>query len=189
MRLEGVKIHHRVVLNYTIFKIERVVALTWLLILKSLFPFLQELILKDKTFRELFTRNKLATFLLACLVLVFFLFLKVSDIADKAVSDNALAKQQSGYDSTLIADLKQRIVKLDEEKLALTKLLLKGGGKIPDDITPPVTEDTPKTLVVPQKPDTPNQDAIKPQITAPRPRRPTPDKGFKDYVEDQLKNL
>ncbi|MNQ06255.1 hypothetical protein D3C85_190050 [compost metagenome] len=55
---------------------------TILLVLKSLFPFLKEIVLRDKGVRELLLSNKAATGLAACLLVMFVLFYYVKVVAD-----------------------------------------------------------------------------------------------------------
>lgn len=61
---------------------------TILLILKSLFPFLKEIVLKDKGVRELLLSNKAATGLAACLLVMFVLFYYVKVVADLTHAKN-----------------------------------------------------------------------------------------------------
>lgn len=55
---------------------------TILLVLKSLFPFLREIVLRDKGVRELLLSNKAATGLAAFLLVMFVLFYYVKVVAD-----------------------------------------------------------------------------------------------------------
>lgn len=164
--------------------------MTFLLILKSLFPFLREWFLKEKALQEIVAQNKLACFLIACILVVFLIFVKVSENADKAYDDLTTANQQLGYDKTVIDDLRERVATLEGEKKQLMEHAFGKGNPPPKDVTPPPSDQVPPTLTIqpdPQK--SPPKDPVKTPVPADRPRRHTPDKSLKDYVEDQLKNL
>lgn len=164
--------------------------MTFLLILKSLFPFLREWFLKEKALQEIVAQNKLACFLIACILVVFLIFIKVSGNADKVYDELAVANQQLGYNATVIADLRERIATLEGEKKQLMEHAFGKGHPPPADVTPPPSDQVPPTLTIQPDPlKSPKKDPVKTPVPADRPRRAVPDKSLKDYVEDQLKNL
>lgn len=164
--------------------------MTFLLILKSLFPFLREWFLKEKALQEIVAQNKLACFLIACILMIFLIFIKVSDNADKVYDDLNAANQQLGYNATVIADLRERVTTLEGEKKQLMEHAFGKGKPPPENVTPTPSDQVPPTLTLqpdPQK--SPPKDLVKTPVPADRPRRHIPDRSLKDYVEDQLKNL
>lgn len=163
--------------------------MTILLILKSIFPFLREWFLKEKALQEIVAQNKLACFLLCCILVMFVVFIRVSDSANKVFDDLNTANQQLGFNTTIIADLRGRVVTLEGEKKQLMDHAL-GKGPAPTDVTPPPSEAVPQTLQLqpdPQK--TPKKEAPKSKPPATRARRDTEEKSLREYVEEQLKTL
>jgi hypothetical protein len=81
---------------------------TILLVLKSLFPFLREIVLRDKGVKELLLSNKAATGLAACLVVMFILFYYVKVVADLTHARNiklteaAVVLQKTNDDQKLL---------------------------------------------------------------------------------------
>lgn len=89
---------------------------TILLVLKSLFPFLREIVLKDKGVKELLLSNKAATGLAACLLMMFFLFYYVKVVADltharniKLTEDAAVLEKTNADQQLLITTLEGRL--------------------------------------------------------------------------------
>lgn len=81
---------------------------TILLVLKSLFPFLREIVLRDKGVKELLLSNKAATGLAACLVVMFVLFYYVKVVADLThgrnikLTEDAVVLQKTNDDQKLL---------------------------------------------------------------------------------------
>lgn len=88
---------------------------TVLLILKSLLPFLKEILLKDRLLRELLLENKVATILAGCVFFLFILVAHVSDIATASAQDNATLKTTNSHLLESNKDLKDRVARLEEE--------------------------------------------------------------------------
>lgn len=164
--------------------------MTILLILKSIFPFLREWFLKEKALQEIVAQNKLACFLLCCILVMFAVFIRVSDSADKVFDDLNTTNQQLGFNSTLIDDLRNRVVTLEGEKKQLMDHAL-GKGPAPKDIPEPPSEAVPQTLQLqPDPAKSPKKDPpVKSKPPAQRTRREIEEKSLRDYVEQQLKNL
>lgn len=163
--------------------------MTILLILKSIFPFLREWFLKEKALQEIVAQNKLACFLLCCILVMFVVFIRVSDSANKVFDDLNTANQQLGFNTTIIADLRERGVTLEGEKKQLMDHAL-GKGPTPKDVTPPPSEAVPQTLQLQPDPDkNPKKDPIKGKPPAQRARREIEEKSLREYVEEQLKTL
>jgi hypothetical protein len=92
---------------------------TILLILKSLFPFLKEIVLKDKGVKELLRSNKAATGLAVCLLVMFVLFYYVKVVADltharntKLTTEMVELKKTNGDQKLLISELEGRLKKV-----------------------------------------------------------------------------
>lgn len=166
--------------------------MTFLLILKSLFPFLKEWFLKDKALQEVVAQNKLACFLIACILVVFFVFIRVNSSVDKTFADLTVAKQQREHDVSTMVDLRERIAVLESEKQRLLEHAFGKCGPPKKEEALPKAQATPILKEQPQDYDSsksPPKDPAKTPITADRPRRYVPDKSLRDYVEDKLKNL
>jgi hypothetical protein len=90
---------------------------TILLVLKSLFPFLREIVLRDKGVKELLLSNKAATGLAACLVVMFILFYYVKVVADLTharnvkLTEEAVVLQKTNDDQKLLIDVLQSRLK------------------------------------------------------------------------------
>lgn len=163
--------------------------MTILLILKSIFPFLREWFLKEKALQEIVAQNKLACFLLCCILVMFVVFIRVSDSANKVFDDLNTTNQQLGFNTTVIADLRERVVTLEGEKKQLMEHAL-GKGPAPKDVTPPPSEAVPQTLQLQSDPEkNPKKELPKGKPPATRTRRDTEEKSLREYVEEQLKTL
>lgn len=85
---------------------------TILLILKSLFPFLREVVFRDKGLRELLLSNKAATGLACCLLVMFLLFYYVKVVAELTHNRNLMLTAE-------VTALKKEI---DDKKLLIDEL-------------------------------------------------------------------
>lgn len=88
---------------------------TLLLLLKSLFPFLKEILLRDKTLKAFVGDNKTATFLLSILVLVFILFLAVVDILSDKINELEKVKESGVFTTPQLEDANKRIKELEDQ--------------------------------------------------------------------------
>jgi len=88
---------------------------TVLLVLKSLLPFLKEILLKDRLLRELLLENKVATILAGCVFFLFILVAHVSEIATESARANDGLKLTNSHLLESNQDLKDRVAKLEEE--------------------------------------------------------------------------
>lgn len=88
---------------------------TVLLVLKSLLPFIREILLKDKLLKELFLTNKLATAMTGCVAVLFVLFLHMSSRVDEGIHTNALLTQKSEFQEQTIKSLEARVATLSED--------------------------------------------------------------------------
>lgn len=86
---------------------------TILLVLKSLFPFLREIVLRDKGVKELLLSNKAATGLAACLVVMFVLFYYVKVVADLTHARNIKLTEDAAVLQKTYDDQKLLIVVLE----------------------------------------------------------------------------
>lgn len=102
---------------------------TILLVLKSLFPFLKEIVLRDKGVKELLLSNKAATGLAACLLVMFILFYYVKVVADLTHARNTKL-------TTEMVEIKKAN---DDQKLLITVLegRLKARPTVPTTPSPP----------------------------------------------------
>lgn len=89
---------------------------TLFLILKSLFPFIREIILKDKVVKDIFLENKLATMLFGCVTFLFLLFLYVNGAADSAQNDLRDKTQENQQLAQQVTELKSKVDGLEEER-------------------------------------------------------------------------
>ncbi|MNP96506.1 hypothetical protein D3C85_90910 [compost metagenome] len=88
---------------------------TLLLLLKSLFPFLKEILLRDKTLKAFVGDNKTATFLLSILVLVFILFLAVVDVLSDKNKELEKMKESGVFTTPHLEDANKRIKELEDQ--------------------------------------------------------------------------
>lgn len=88
---------------------------TLLLLLKSLFPFLKEILLRDKTLKAFVGDNKTATFLLSILVLVFILFLAVVDVLSVKNKELEKMKESGAFTTPHLEDANKRIKELEDQ--------------------------------------------------------------------------
>lgn len=102
---------------------------TILLVLKSLFPFLKEIVLRDKGVKELLLSNKAATGLAACLLVMFILFYYVKVVADLTHARNTKL-------TTEMVEIKKAN---DDQKLLISVLegRLKARPTVPTTPSPP----------------------------------------------------
>jgi len=81
---------------------------TILLVLKSLIPFLREIVLRDKGVKELLLSNKAASGLAVCLLVMFILFYYVKVVADLThvrntkLTEDAVVLQKTNSDQLLL---------------------------------------------------------------------------------------
>ena len=151
---------------------------TLILIVKSLWPFLKEILLKDKGLRDLIAENVVATFLCGCLLFLFMLFVYTANLADKNFDlANGLKRDLEHRDES-IASLTARLEAADSE---LKKL--REGPKAPP---------TPAVSSSPAEQKTPEPHVPKPDRPPTSPARPSskpkdPSGSLKSYVESRLK--
>lgn len=144
---------------------------TLLLILKSLFPFAKELILKDKDLSTFLLTNKLASIMLGCLIFLFVIFVYVSEVADGALKEVEKQKFTSGYQAANIIDLKAQLEHLSDDKLMLMDQLKKCG-------VPPATSlEAPSTHVPTAR------------IKAGKTKDKQVNEGLKSYIDARLRAL
>lgn len=139
---------------------------TLLLVLKSLFPFLREIIFKDKGVREFLLGNKPATGLAACLLVMFLLFYYAKLVAEfthvrntALTAENATLVKSNADQLVLIGVLEDRLSKKATFKVAV-----------------PVQQPTP-TPTTPPKPD----------AVTHKPREPKP--SMRTYVIGRFKSI
>jgi len=162
------------------------VSSTLMLIVKSLWPFLKEILLKDKGFRDLIAENVVATFLSGCLLALFALFVYTANLADKNFDEVNRLTQDAGHTAKIVEDQKHTIEVQAEE-------LKKFRERYP---TPLAVE--PQPVVKPTAPEptshTPEPIPVKPDRPPTRPTRPSikpkdPQGSLKSYVEQRLNKL
>jgi type IV secretory pathway VirB10-like protein len=107
---------------------------TLLLLLKSVWPFLEEVLLKDKTFKAFVSDNKTATFLSTILLIVFIIYLYTVGMLSEKTEEIQKMKDTGIYTSPSLEDANKRIKEL-EDQLKEKK--------------PPIPEPTPTTADVP----------------------------------------
>ena len=88
---------------------------TVFLILKSLLPFLKEILLKDRLLRELLAENKIASILAGCVLFLFLLVAHATSTADNANRENDRLKMSNEHLLESNKDLKARVEKLEAE--------------------------------------------------------------------------
>lgn len=88
---------------------------TVFLILKSLLPFLKEILLKDRLLRELLAENKIASILAGCVLFLFLLVAHATSTADNANRENDRLKMSNEHLVLSNKELKERVDKLEEE--------------------------------------------------------------------------
>lgn len=88
---------------------------TVLLILKSLLPFLKEILLKDRLLRELLTENKLASILAGCVLFLFLLVVHATDTASATDRENDKLKMANEHLLGTNKELKERVDRLEDE--------------------------------------------------------------------------
>lgn len=137
---------------------------TVILILKSLLPFMKEILFKDRLLRELFLENKIATILAGCVLFLFVLVAHVSEVASAAAHENARLAQANEYLTSTNTELRDRISKLED------RLDAKG----------PVGEG-------PTEHRQPSKPTVKPQAVKPTKKRK--DQSLKSYIERKFKAL
>lgn len=146
---------------------------TILLILRSLLPFLKEVVFKDKVLKDILLENKLATALTGCVLFMFLLLMYSTDVADNAVGEASSLKQTNGFLTTQVTDLQQRVKDLEDERRG------KYGGKS-------AMVEGPDSHHLP----TPAPDPLGPvKNPAVKVRKVKADPSLKAYVESRLKSL
>lgn len=156
---------------------------TLLLIAKSLWPFLKEIVLKDKGLRDLLVENKVASYLSGCLLFLFLLFLFTTSLADKNYDDAKRLAQDKSFNLETIKKNEERIANLEAEIKELRS------SPKPPETTPPV-----------DKPATTDEPAVTAQPTPSRPKKSTPkaartsdkqkvESNLKSYVESRYQKL
>lgn len=88
---------------------------TVFLILKSLLPFLKEILLKDRLLRELLAENKIASILAGCVLFLFLLVAHATSTADNANRENDRLKMSNEHLLESNKELKVRVEKLEAE--------------------------------------------------------------------------
>lgn len=154
---------------------------TLVLILKSLYPFLREILLKDKGLQDLLLGNKLATILSACLLFVFIVCLYMNEVANNAF---AQVKSLTQANASLIetnAEKSTRITDLEDKNWQLQW----GKGSKPPAAAPPADGTvvaTPQDAVLTTPP---------PAASGAKDRRPAkrPQRSLKSFASDQMKQL
>lgn len=119
---------------------------TILLILKSLFPFLREVVFRDKGLRELLLSNKAATGLACCLLVMFFLFYYVKVVAELTHARNLV----------LITEATALRKEIDDKQLLIDKLSTPLKNRPVPTTTHPAPKDPPATTVSKPKPKKPS---------------------------------
>lgn len=138
---------------------------TVLLVLKSLFPFMREVVLRDKGAKEFLLSNKTATGLAACLLVMFVLFYYVKVVADLtherhvALLGRFTEQEQLVKDQNLLIETLQDRLKNRPEPAPTPKQ--------PDPTTPPIE---------------------RPQAYTP-PKSKHPKQSLKDYAIGRLKAI
>lgn len=87
---------------------------TAFLVLKSLFPFIREIVLKDKTLRSILFGNLLATFLIGALIFMFCLLMYISSVASTALESIRGFERET-------ETLTERLEEKDEQVMELSK--------------------------------------------------------------------
>lgn len=142
---------------------------TILLVLKSLFPFLREVVFRDKGVKEFLLSNKTATGLAACLLVMFLLFYYVKVVAEMTHAKNVELQGQ-------VTELQGTI---DEQKLWIGTL----EGRLKD--KKPRTQPTPPPTPAPPTPTIPER---QPATAPPKSKHP-PKQSLKDYAIGRLKAI
>lgn len=115
---------------------------TILLVLKSLFPFLKEIVLRDKGVKELLLSNKAATGLAVCLLVMFILFYYVKVVADLTHARNTKLTTEMVEINKTVSDQQLLITVLQDR--------LKARPSIPTTPSPP-TPDHPTAAPPPKQ--------------------------------------
>lgn len=154
---------------------------TLMLIVKSLLPFLKEILLKDKGLRDLLAENLVATFLSGCLVFLFLLFMYTANLADKNYDEVRSLKQTLAHRDETIADLRKQ---LDPPA---------GNGTPP----PPTVDEPTEKPADAQVTAPPTSTESRPQQSQPPPtnqpvkteKKPRATQSLKSYAESRLKKF
>lgn len=131
--------------------------MTLILILKSVLPFLKEMLLKDKTLKAILFGNLLATALVVSLIFVFIMILYVSNAASRHIETIAILKAENER-------ITARLIIRNDENLGLSKQVGELEEKLKQ-FTPVLPESPVQPLII-HPPRTP---APKPKVT-PKPK-------------------
>lgn len=139
---------------------------TILLVLKSLFPFLREVVFRDKGVKEFLLSNKTATGLAACLLMMFFLFYYVKVVAEITHAKNVELQGQVTELQGTVEEQRLWIGTL-EQRLKDKKPRVQSGPS-PTPVPPPLER--------------------QPATTPPKSKHP-PKQSLKDYAIGRLKAI
>ena len=160
---------------------------TLLLLLKSLFPFLEEMLLRDKTLKAFVYDNKTATFLSTILVIVFIIFLYVVSELGAATAEIQKMKDSGSYTTPSLEDANKRIKELEDQ-------LKEKKPPVPEPTpaTAEATSATPPPPVIPMAatPATPAEHHSQPTPAASKGKKgKTLGENLRDFATSRLKSL